>query len=80
MTVGGHVTGVDESLRIEVRQLAAPNPIGVSCCLPAGGQDSAWQTTVDYQPVADQPLLVVVSTGGHLLGVERFAVTGLRPT
>jgi hypothetical protein len=80
LTVGGHITGVDESLRIQVRQLAAPDPIGESCCLPAGGQDSAWETTVDYQPVADQALLVVVSTGGHLLGVERFAITGLTPS
>jgi hypothetical protein len=80
VTVGGHITGVDESLRIQVRQLAAPSPIGESCCLPAGGQDSAWQTTVDYQAVADQPLLVVVSTGGHLQDVERFAITGLRPS
>jgi hypothetical protein len=34
---------------------------------------------VTYQPVADQSLMVVVSTGGHLQDVERFAITGLRP-
>jgi hypothetical protein len=79
LMVGGHITGVDENLRVQVRQLAATDPIGEACCLPAGGQDSAWQTTVDYQPVADQSLLVVVSTGGHLQEVERFAITGLRP-
>jgi hypothetical protein len=79
LVVGGHITGVDENLRVQVRQLAATDPIGEACCVPAGGQDSAWQTTVDYQPVADQSLLVVVSTGGHLQEVERFAITGLRP-
>ncbi|HZM37911.1 MAG TPA: hypothetical protein VFB94_02295 [Acidimicrobiales bacterium] len=79
LTVGGHITGVDESLRVQVRQLAASDPIGQSCCLPAGGQDSAWETTVSYAPVANQPLLVVVSTGGHLQDVERFAITGLEP-
>ena len=79
LTVGGHITGVDESLRVQVRQLAATEPIGESCCVPAGGQDAAWQTTVTYQPVADQSLMVVVSTGGHLQDVERFAITGLRP-
>jgi hypothetical protein len=79
LTVGGHITGVDESLRVQVRQLAATDPIGEACCLPAGGQDAAWETTVDYRPVADQPLLLVVSTGGHLQEVERFAITGLRP-
>jgi hypothetical protein len=80
LTVGGHITGVDESLRVQVRQLAAPGPIGESCCLAAGGQDSAWETTVDYTSVADQSLLVVVSTGGHLQAVERFAITGLSPS
>ena len=79
LTVGGHITGVDESLRVQVRQLAATDPIGEACCIPAGGQDSAWETTVDYQPAADQSLLVVVSTGGHLQEVERFAITGLGP-
>lgn len=80
LTVGGHITGVDESLRVQVRQLAATDPIGESCCIPAGGQDAAWQTTVSYQPVATQPILVVVSTGGHFQDVERFAITGLKPT
>jgi hypothetical protein len=79
LTVGGHITGVDENLRIQVRQLAATGPIGEACCLPAGGQDAAWETTVTYGPAADQSLLVVVSTGGHLQEVERFAITGLRP-
>jgi len=79
LTVGGHITGVDESLRVQVRQLAATDPIGESCCVPAGGQDAVWQTTVTYQPVADQSLLVVVSAGGHLQDVERFAITGLKP-
>ncbi|WP_157979570.1 hypothetical protein [Kribbella monticola] len=38
-----------------------------------------WSARVDFSHAAGAALTVVVSTGGHLQGVERFAVTGLRP-
>jgi Immunoglobulin-like domain of bacterial spore germination len=76
--VGGVITGVDESLRIQVRQPGSSQPLGETCCQPAGGVDTPWSATVSYSGAGDGPLLIVVSTGGHLLDVERFAITGVR--
>ncbi|MPZ12886.1 MAG: hypothetical protein GEU73_00400 [Chloroflexi bacterium] len=78
-TVGGHITGVDESIRIEVRQPSSETPLGESCCVPGGGQREPWSTTVSFLGATDPVLTIAASTGGHLLGVERFAVTGVRP-
>lgn len=75
LTVGGTVTGVDESLRVRVLGLAGP--VGESCCLPAGGEASRWSTTVPFTGAANGTLTVVVSTGGHVADVERFAITGI---
>jgi Immunoglobulin-like domain of bacterial spore germination len=79
VTVGGHITGVDESLRVQVRQASSEAPIGEACCLPAGGQDAPWETTVSFSGATDPALTIVVSTGGHVQGVERFAITAVRP-
>ena len=77
--VGGRITGVDENLRVQVRQPSSQVPIGEACCLPAGGQGTPWQTTVSFSGATDPALTIVVSTGGHFQGVERFAITGVRP-
>ena len=77
ITVGGRITGVDESLRVQVRQPSSEAPIGESCCLPAGGEATPWQTTVSFSGATDPALTIVVSTGGHVQGVERFAITGV---
>jgi hypothetical protein len=77
--VGGRITGVDESLRVRVHQLGSDGPIGEACCLAAGGTASPWSTTVSYQDPTRETLTIVVSTGGHVQDVERFAVTGVRP-
>jgi hypothetical protein len=79
ITVGGRITGVDENLRVQVRQSSSEAPIGASCCLPAGGVGTPWQTTVSFSGATDPALTIVVSTGGHIQGVERFAITGVRP-
>ncbi len=76
LTVGGAVTGVDESLHVRV--LSPGGPVGESCCLPAGGEGSRWTTTVPLTGTARGTMTVVVSTGGHVADVERFAVTGVR--
>jgi hypothetical protein len=75
MTVGGHITGVDESLHITVRQLGTEAPVGQNCCQPAGGQNSPWTQQVSF--TGSGVLTIVVSTGGHLKGVERFAIQGV---
>ncbi|HET8641085.1 MAG TPA: hypothetical protein VFM37_04060 [Pseudonocardiaceae bacterium] len=79
MTVGGRITGVDESIRVQVRQPASPAPIGETEGLPAGGENTPWSTTVEYHGATAPALTVVASTGGHYTDVERFAITGVRP-
>src|SRR6266498_1095438 len=74
VTVGGRITGVDESLRVQVRALGAPL-LGQVGGIPAGGQDTPWSARVAFTAPAGTVLTIAVSTGGHLLGVERFAIT-----
>ncbi len=77
VTVGGHITGVDENIKVSVRQVSTEKPIGQACCTPAGGVNQPWSTKVSFS--ASQPVITIVaSTGGHLLAVERFAIQGLR--
>jgi hypothetical protein len=78
LTVGGVITGVDESLRVQVRRSGTEAPLGTSCCLPAGGQATRWSTRVTFSAATGRTVTVVVSTGGHVAEVERFAVTGVR--
>jgi hypothetical protein len=78
LTVGGVVSGVDESLRVQVRQPSSAGVLGESCCVPAGGEQTPWTATVEIAGGSDPALTVVVSTGGHVQDVERFAITALR--
>jgi hypothetical protein len=77
MAVGGRVTGVDESIRVQVRRLSSDTPVGRFCCVPAGGQNQPWSATVTVSGTAHGVLTIAASTGGHLAAVERFAVTGV---
>ncbi|WP_211369745.1 hypothetical protein [Nonomuraea turkmeniaca] len=74
LTVGGRVTGVDESIRIQVRGTSV---LGEQCCLPAGGENTPWSGRVSFTPAPGRTLTIVASTGGHVAEVERFAVTGV---
>jgi hypothetical protein len=76
-TVGGRITGVDESLVIKVVSLKGAlytAPQG----LPAGGMRTPWSTAVTLDQARSGIATVAVSTGGHLQGVERFAITAIR--
>ncbi|MEV5410198.1 hypothetical protein AB0K60_15355 [Thermopolyspora sp. NPDC052614] len=81
VTVGGRITGVDESIRVQVFGRASSQPVGEYCCLPAGGENRYWSAKVSFRvPAAGgQVLTVVASTGGHVADVERFAITAVRP-
>jgi hypothetical protein len=79
LTVGGRVTGADESIRIAVRQPSSERPLGSFCCVPAGGEQQPWSARVSFQGATDPALTVVASTGGHVQDVERFAITAIRP-
>lgn len=74
--VGGHITGVDENIRVSVRQQSSTAPIGGFCCVPAGV--GAWAATVPFTGGSDPVVTIVASTGGHLQAVERFAIQGVR--
>ena len=75
--VGGTITGVDESIEVQVRQPSSPEPIGGACCVPAGGEAVPWSTTVSFTGAADPALTIVAWSGGHVQDVEVFAITGV---
>jgi hypothetical protein len=77
LTVGGRITGVDENIRVEVRQRWADSPIGSAGPAPAGGSAQPWALRVSFHAVSGQPITIVATTGGHLADVERFAITGV---
>jgi hypothetical protein len=77
VTVGGRITGVDESIRIQVRHPGAAEVLGEQCCLSAGGQNARWSDKVLFDAAPRGTLTIVASTGGHVAEVERFAVTGV---
>lgn len=76
VTVGGRITGVDENLKVQVRQLEN-GQVGQSDDVPAGGQNAPWSVPVPFTAPAGDVLTIAVSTGGHTTGVERFAITGV---
>jgi hypothetical protein len=77
VTAAGRITGVDESLVVTVRATDG-TVAGRLPGLPAGGENRPWgPATVPIHARPGATLTVVVSTGGHLLGVERFAITGV---
>jgi hypothetical protein len=78
LSVGGRISGVDESIKVRVVQLHANGSLGTFCCVPAGGMGSPWHATVAFAHPTDPVLIVSASTGGHLQSVERFSVTGVR--
>ena len=74
MTVGGRITGVDESISVAVRVLdGSVDQVGP---VPAGGQDTPWTMTVPY---TEKGIATVVAwTGGSLTAHGRFAVVGVK--
>lgn len=75
LTVGGHVTGVDENIVVAVRNQAGAVVSGAVPGIPAGGTHTPWQQQV---PVSASGVLTVVAfTGGHLSQHEQFAIQGV---
>ncbi|MBT2468914.1 hypothetical protein J7E97_13775 [Streptomyces sp. ISL-66] len=75
---GGRITGVDESIRVQVRQPSSTAPLGTACCTTAGGSAQPWNASVSFTGAHDPVLTIVAFTGGHLSEVERFTVTAVR--
>ncbi|MFG1912295.1 hypothetical protein [Kribbella sp. NPDC048928] len=80
LTVGGRITGVDEAIRVDVRQASTGSRLGTFCCVAAGGQAQPWTAEVTFRGATDPAVVIVASTGGHYQGVEAFAVTAIRTT
>ena len=76
-TVGGRITGVDESLVLQVVGLKGAL-YQADQGIPAGGVRTPWRTTVTLDTPRSGIATVAVSTGGHLQGVERFAITAVK--
>lgn len=73
---GGHIRGVDESIRVTARQLS-PGVVGAYCCRSAG-QAAPWSAPLRLTGTRPGSITIVASTGGHLTTVERFTITGVR--
>jgi hypothetical protein len=78
LAVGGRITGVDEAIRLEVRQASSSGVLGTLCCVAAGGERSPWTGRVTFRGASDPALVVIASAGGHNQRTERFAITALR--
>ncbi|MFF2508282.1 hypothetical protein ACFVTY_33695 [Streptomyces sp. NPDC058067] len=78
LLTGGRITGVDENIRVQVRQPSSAAPLGTACCVAAGGNHQPWKERVSFVRARDRVLTVVASTGGHIADVERFTVTAVR--
>ena len=76
LAVGGQIQGVDESIRVAVQQSSSSTPLGVACCTAAG--TGPWSAKVSYTSTNASVLMVVASTGGHLIEHERWALTAVR--
>ena len=76
VTVGGTITGVDESIRVTVHTLSSSGSVGTYCCRAAGGTRSPWSARVTFHATPGQVITIAAATGGHLAAVERFAVAG----
>ncbi|WP_460366811.1 hypothetical protein, partial [Actinocorallia lasiicapitis] len=76
LRAAGRISGVDESIQLRLRSLTRPTPLGTSCCLPAGGQNTPWSYRLTFTKSPGTHTLVAW-TGGHLTEVERFTITAL---
>lgn len=75
MTVGGHITGVDENITVVALPQPTNSSSGAGVGLPAGGEHAPWQLSVSFPNHG--VLTIVASTGGHLTAHERFALQGV---
>jgi hypothetical protein len=75
MTVGGHISGVDENIVVVVRNQSGAIVSGDVASVAAGGENSPWHTTAAFS--GSGVLTIVAFTGGHLMEHERFAIQGV---
>ena len=77
MTIGGHITGVDENITVSLLHLTSSGTERATLAQVAAGGDRAPWTTGAVSFAQRGVLTIVASTGGHLQQVERFAIHGV---
>ena len=80
LSIGGTITGVDESITVKLFRPGSATPVALSCCHAAGGTSSPWSVVISGPLPTHGNLIIAASSGGHIAQVERFAVTGVRST
>ncbi len=76
IVVGGRISGVDESLVVQVLDRAG-TVLTRKDRIPAGGVETPWQVTLVVPSSAAGLVTIAVSTGGHIADVEKFAITAV---
>lgn len=78
VTIGGHITGVDENIVVSLIRVIHPADIESKplARVPAGGDHAAW-TTGSVPFTGHGVLIILATTGGHVQQVERFAIQGV---
>lgn len=78
MTIGGHITGVDENIVVSLIRIIDGNSAEsrIKARVPAGGDHAVW-TTGPVSFTDRGVLILLATTGGHLQQVERFAIHGV---
>ncbi|GAC1325770.1 MAG: hypothetical protein NVSMB13_09500 [Mycobacteriales bacterium] len=79
LPVSGRITGVDESIHVELRVLSRPAPVG-SAFTGGGGENSPWAQSVSFPALADKGATVVAWTASAADGkVGRLAAQPVGP-
>ncbi len=78
LVVRGLITGVDQEIKVQIRDPSSAAPVGSYCCLASGGTNTPWSLTVSFSAPPDVVLTIAAQAGGQAAGVERFAVTAVR--
>ncbi len=79
LMVGGRISGIEDSIRIQVRELSSAVPLADSCCHGAvSGIRQPWHATVQTGGGTDPAFTVVASHDSGVAAVAQFAVTGVR--
>jgi hypothetical protein len=76
-SAGGLITGVDENIKVQVKDLQGSSAVGSYCCLPAGGTNTRWTVPLSITALSGHVVTIAAQTGGHVAAVERFTVTGV---
>jgi hypothetical protein len=64
VTVGGKITGVDESIGVTVRRLSAQRPAASYCSRAAGVTRSQWSARVAFRAAPGEVITIAAATGG----------------